>query len=63
MEEFHVDEGARRCSFEGRWFAEGDVITLDGESGLVYAGTVATTEERPERALSEVRSWQLSAAH
>ena len=56
-----IDEQRRRCSFGARSFAEGDVITLDGESGLIYAGAVPTIEERPESALEEVRRWKTAA--
>jgi pyruvate,orthophosphate dikinase len=54
----HIDETRRRCSFGETSFAEGEVITLDGESGLVYAGAVPTLSERPETALAEVEQWR-----
>jgi pyruvate,orthophosphate dikinase len=57
----HVDEQRRRCSLGGRSFAEGDVITLDGESGLIYEGTVPTVVERPDAALRDVRQWAAGA--
>jgi pyruvate,orthophosphate dikinase len=53
----HIDEIRRRCSFGSRSFSEGHEITLDGESGLVYAGAVPAVSERPEAALAEVRRW------
>jgi pyruvate,orthophosphate dikinase len=53
-----IDDVRRRCSFDTRSFAEGDVITLDGETGLVYAGAVPAVAERPEAALQEVRRWR-----
>jgi pyruvate,orthophosphate dikinase len=56
-----VDEVRRRCSFGARRFVEGDVITLDGESGRVYAGAVPSVTERPEAALTEVRLWHAPA--
>jgi pyruvate, orthophosphate dikinase len=57
----HIDETRRRCSFGGHAFAEGSVITLDGESGCVYAGAVPTVAERPEAALGDIRAWQRSS--
>jgi pyruvate,orthophosphate dikinase len=54
-----IDLAGRRCSFGPRSFAEGDVIALDGESGLVYAGAVPAVAERPEAALSEVATWRV----
>jgi pyruvate,orthophosphate dikinase len=53
-----IDETKRRCSFGARTCGEGDVITLDGESGLVYAGAVSAVAERPEASLEEVRRWR-----
>jgi pyruvate,orthophosphate dikinase len=53
-----VDEASRRCTFGSRTFAEGEAITLDGESGLVYAGFVHVVIETPDVALAEIRQWQ-----
>jgi len=49
-----VDEARHRCLFGGRAFAEGDTITIDGDTGLIYAGAVPTVSERPEAALAQV---------
>jgi pyruvate,orthophosphate dikinase len=57
-----VDEANRRCSMGVRTFVEGDVITLDGESGLIYAGAVPTVTERPEKALEEIATWRAAAS-
>ena len=53
-----IDDSRRRCAFGGRSFAEGDVITLDGDAGLVYKGAVPTVVEWPDEALATVRHWQ-----
>jgi pyruvate,orthophosphate dikinase len=53
-----IDEAARRCTLGSRTFAEGEAITLDGESGRVYAGFVQAVRETPEAALAEIRQWQ-----
>ena len=53
-----IDDSRRRCAFGGRSFAEGDVITLDGDAGLVYEGAVPTVVEWPDEALATVRHWQ-----
>ena len=42
-----IDLAGRRCSFAGEWFAEGDVLSLDGHTGEVYAGAVDVVTERP----------------
>ncbi len=57
-----IDAVNRRCVLGTRGFAEGDVITLDGETGGVYSGAVPTVVERPEGALAEVRRWRGLAA-
>ncbi|HUL73269.1 MAG TPA: PEP/pyruvate-binding domain-containing protein [Vicinamibacterales bacterium] len=56
-----VDERARRCSFGDRIFREGEVISLDGETGAVYAGEVAVVRQRPLEALAKVESWRRAA--
>jgi hypothetical protein len=37
-----------------RWFTEGDVLSLDGHSGNVYAGQLDVVTERPTERLEEV---------
>jgi pyruvate,orthophosphate dikinase len=51
----------RRCVIGGRSFAEGDLISLDGESGAIYAGKVVVSSERPTEWVEQVRSWARSA--
>lgn len=41
---------------------EGDCITLDGDSGEVWGGELATVVERPEAWLEDVRSWLVPLA-
>jgi pyruvate, orthophosphate dikinase len=40
----HVDYKARTMTIDGVAFAEGDWISLDGSTGEVFAGAIATTE-------------------
>ena len=47
-----------RCHLGGQIFRVGDTITLDGDSGQVYAGVVSTTYEQPLDLLDIVRSWK-----
>ncbi|MDD1715166.1 MAG: hypothetical protein LUQ61_07915 [Methanoregulaceae archaeon] len=54
-----IDIRRHLCRFGSRVVYEGDTITLDGETGAVYSGTVEVTLERPEALLSVVRSWGL----
>ena len=60
--ELELDLTARTARIGGRLFSEGDVICLDAESGLVYAGAPAVIEERPDEKLAEVASWRDSLA-
>jgi pyruvate,orthophosphate dikinase len=55
-----IDEASRRCTVGSRTFAEGEAITLDGDSGLVYAGFVQAVSETPDDALAEIRQWRLA---
>jgi pyruvate, orthophosphate dikinase len=53
-----VDEATRTCTIGDRAFSEGDVITIDGDTGCVYAGVVRTIVERPDALLTVVEGWQ-----
>jgi pyruvate,orthophosphate dikinase len=63
--ELELDLDARTALIGGRLLAEGDVICLDAESGLVFPGAPAVIEERPTEELGEVAAWRvaLSAAN
>ncbi len=56
-----IDLQARTVTIGSRMLAEGEEITLDGESGLVYAGAAQVIEERPTDALAAVTAWQRDA--
>ncbi|MEP7027448.1 MAG: pyruvate, phosphate dikinase [Candidatus Eisenbacteria bacterium] len=55
--EVHVDEHARRFVVAGRTIAEGDVISLDGTRGLVFAGAVPTLEPALTPEFARFLSW------
>jgi pyruvate,orthophosphate dikinase len=59
--DLHVDLERRCCSIGGRTFREGEVISLDGDGGRIFAGSIAVVEERPEAALRAVESWRTHA--
>jgi len=40
----HIDYGKKKVTMKGLKFSSGDVITLDGTSGAVYAGEIPTIE-------------------
>lgn len=52
-----IDESARTCTIGGRRLHEGDVVTIDGETGAVYLGVVGVMRERPIDALAAVSRW------
>jgi pyruvate,orthophosphate dikinase len=43
-ENIHIDYGKKKVSMGGRQFGEGEVITIDGGTGSVYAGQIPTIE-------------------
>jgi pyruvate,orthophosphate dikinase len=53
-----IDVDQRRVRIGDREFAEGDEISIDGESGRVFAGAVQIEEERPTADLAIVAGWQ-----
>jgi len=48
---------AGRARLGGRILAEGEVITLEGNTGAVYRGDVDIIKERPDALLATVRGW------
>lgn len=57
-----IDATYRTCRIGTKTCAEGDTISLDGESGAIYAGRLGVERERPEDALRRVRGWRDRAA-
>jgi len=53
-----VDISGGRLRLGERDLREGDVLTLDGNTGAVYAGKVEVTYEKPLRLLAVVRDWK-----
>ena len=60
--DLHVDERRRRCTIAGRGFAEGDFLSLDGNTGHIYAERLEVVRERPEEALACIARWRGAAA-
>jgi pyruvate,orthophosphate dikinase len=48
----------RRCHIGGQAIGEGDLLSLDGHSGDVYAGPVQAVTEQPTDYLAEVERWK-----
>jgi pyruvate,orthophosphate dikinase len=58
-----VDIAGRRAQFATVAVAEGEWISIDGDSGQVYLGRRKVVAERPEDELAEVERWRQSATH
>jgi pyruvate,orthophosphate dikinase len=56
--ELKIDPARRICAFPGHDLYEGDFITLDGENGRVYAGTIPVVTEKPTELIEELRQWR-----
>ena len=53
-----IDLSRRRCQIGGTVLAEGDFLSLDGNTGAVYPGQLTPLTERPERALAAIAAWR-----
>jgi pyruvate,orthophosphate dikinase len=55
-----LDRGRHQCAIGERVFREGEVITIDGDTGHVYPGRVTVTTEQPWEALATIARWRHS---
>ena len=53
-----IDPDRRICHIALGEFAEGDWLTLDGDSGAVYSGRLEVTLERPDAGLATIARWR-----
>ncbi len=53
-----IDAPNHRCRLGGRELSEGDVITLDGDTGLVYFRKVEVLNEKPLALIDIVKGWE-----
>lgn len=53
----HIDASGRSCRIGETTVREGDVLSVDGAGGLIYAGKLAIRRARPTELLSEIESW------
>jgi len=54
------DQARRLCRIGGTTFAEGDAISIDGNTGAIYPGALTVLTEHPERELAIVAGWGLA---
>jgi len=57
-----IDERGRRITLAGCELAEGDWLSLDGESGVILRGRAEIVFEQPEAEMAEVGRWRAEAA-
>ncbi|MBC7164435.1 MAG: pyruvate, phosphate dikinase [Roseovarius sp.] len=60
-EEMRIDEARRRLELAGHVFEEGALITLDGNSGLIYAGAARIVKRVPEALLARLKALHQTA--
>lgn len=53
-EAMRIDEATGRIGFAGRWLEPEATVTLDGNSGTIYAGLLRTVERLPEELLARL---------
>ncbi len=56
--ELFLAADGRKCRIGDQWFSEGDALSLDGNSGRVYRGTLSVIVEKPEQYLATIRQWK-----
>jgi pyruvate,orthophosphate dikinase len=57
-----IGADGRECTIGGQSFAPGDPLSIDGDTGAVFAGKVAVRRERPEAALARISEWREARA-
>jgi pyruvate,orthophosphate dikinase len=55
-----IDLAARSCRIGATSLPEGAILSLDGDSGAVYAGSLPIITERPTAALATIAGWTAS---
>jgi len=59
--ELQLDEAGHGVTIAGEHFQEGDVITLDGNAGVVYRGAVRTVARIPDGLLQRLMALRATA--
>ncbi|HOT94621.1 MAG TPA: PEP/pyruvate-binding domain-containing protein [Methanoregulaceae archaeon] len=58
-QDLQVDSLRHRCSFGETVVREGEVISIDGDTGDVFLGEVEVVEERPDDLLACIQDWPM----
>jgi len=56
-----IDPSGRRATLGSEQAAEGDLISIDASSGLVFKGELEIVRTRPTELIAEIRSWRKAA--
>jgi pyruvate,orthophosphate dikinase len=56
-----IDLDRRQCKIGDALLNEGDLLSLDGNTGAVYPGRLTPLIERPEKALAAIAAWRAMA--
>ena len=55
--ELKIDYDARKCQANGIVVSEGDSITIDGSTGIIYLGNIPTVEPKVTEDFKTILSW------
>ena len=55
--ELKIDYDARKCQANGIVISEGDSMTIDGSTGIVYVGNIPTVEPKVTEDFKTILSW------
>ena len=55
--ELKIDYEGRKCTANGKTISEGDMITIDGSSGIVYQGQIPTKEPKITDDFKRILDW------
>lgn len=53
-----IDLPRRACRIGTRTLSENETISLDGNTGAIYAGTLPVVTQRPDRELATIATWR-----
>ena len=56
-----IDLERRQCKIGDAVLNEGDMLSLDGNTGAVHLGRLTPLIERPEKALAAIAAWRAVA--
>ena len=57
-----IDLDHRQCRIGGTSLREDDFLSLDANTGAIYAGRLEPVTERPVKALAAIAAWRHAAA-